>query len=64
MAFKMSGPEISSENVRCILSERSSLIIDLDAPFKVVGERINPTGKKKLQAELREGSLELVMNMT
>ena len=63
MASKMPVPEISSEHVRCISSERSSLIIDLDAPFKVVGERINPTGKKKLQAELREGSLELVMNM-
>ncbi len=31
-----------------------------DEPFAVVGERINPTGKKALQAELREGSLELV----
>lgn len=29
----------------------------------VVGERINPTGKKKLQAELREGKLDLVMSM-
>ncbi len=26
----------------------------------IVGERINPTGKKKLQAQLREGSLEMV----
>lgn len=63
MAKTMPIPEISTEHKRCISSERSSLIIDLDAPFKVVGERINPTGKKKLQAELREGSLELVMNM-
>ena len=29
-------------------------------PFAVIGERINPTGKKALQAELREGSLEMV----
>ena len=63
MAATVPVPKISSEHVRCISSERSSLVIDLDAPFKVVGERINPTGKKKLQAELREGSLELVMNM-
>ena len=63
MAVQMPVPEISSEHIRCISSERSSLRIDLDAPFKVVGERINPTGKKKLQTELREGSLELVMNM-
>jgi cobalamin-dependent methionine synthase I len=26
----------------------------------IVGERINPTGKKKLQEQLREGSLEMV----
>ncbi len=29
-------------------------------PFALIGERINPTGKKALQAELRAGSLELV----
>ncbi|MBR7140469.1 MAG: homocysteine S-methyltransferase family protein [Lentisphaeria bacterium] len=29
-------------------------------PFAVIGERINPTGKKALQAELRSGSLEMV----
>ena len=28
--------------------------------FMVVGERINPTGKKALQAELREGKLDIV----
>ena len=37
--------------------------ISLDGPFMVVGERINPTGKKKLQAELREGVLDTVMTM-
>lgn len=31
-----------------------------EEPFALVGERINPTGKKALQAELRSGSLELV----
>ena len=36
--------------------------ISPDAPFALIGERINPTGKKALQAELREGSLELVKN--
>ena len=29
----------------------------------VIGERINPTGKKKLQAELKEGSLNMVRSM-
>ena len=33
----------------------------LDDGFFVVGERINPTGKKALQAQLREGSFEKVI---
>lgn len=43
-----------------LCSERQSLTFGLDDCFMVVGERINPTGKKKLQAELREGKLDLV----
>ena len=45
---------------RFLSSERRAVSFTLDDPFMVVGERINPTGKKKLQAELVEGSLELV----
>ena len=41
---------------RALTSERASLTFDLDGPVLIVGERINPTGKKKLQQELREGS--------
>lgn len=48
---------------RILSSERKAVEIDLDGNFLVVGERINPTGKKKLQAELREGKLDLVRNM-
>lgn len=48
---------------RVLASERSLVEIRLDGNFMVVGERINPTGKKKLQSELREGSMELVRNM-
>ena len=48
---------------RILASERQNVEIDLDGNFLVVGERINPTGKKKLQAELREGKLELVREM-
>ena len=43
---------------RILASERQNVEITLDGGFIVVGERINPTGKKKLQAELREGRLE------
>ena len=45
---------------RYLCSERRSLYFDLDDPFMIVGERINPTGKKKLQKELLEGSLDMV----
>ena len=43
-----------------ITSERENVLVDVNGTFKIVGERINPTGKKKLQAELREGSLQMV----
>lgn len=45
---------------RALSNERKTLEIDLDGAFLVIGERINPTGKKALQAQLREGSLDLV----
>ena len=45
---------------RYLSSERRGLSFGLDDLFMIVGERINPTGKKKLQAELREGSLDMV----
>lgn len=45
---------------RFLTSERLTVSFGLEDPFIVVGERINPTGKKKLQAALREGSMEMV----
>ena len=48
---------------RMLTSERKSVEITLDGRFMVIGERMNPTGKKKLQAELKEGSLNLVRTM-
>ncbi len=48
---------------RALSSERFTKNIDLDGPFLVIGERINPTGKKGLQAELRDGCLDLVSEM-
>ena len=41
-------------------TERTVLPIELTGGFTVIGERINPTGKKPLQQELREGVLDLV----
>ncbi len=48
---------------RALSTERNTLDIDLDGNFLIIGERINPTGKKALQAQLREGSLDLVTEM-
>ena len=42
---------------RILTSERKLVEITLDGNFMVIGERINPTGKKKLQAELRRAAL-------
>ena len=50
-------------NIRALTNERNFVEIDLDGTFSIVGERINPTGKKDLQARLREGDLELVVSM-
>lgn len=46
-----------------ICSERNTLEFETDSRFIVIGERINPTGKKQLQAELREGSIATVLDM-
>ena len=43
-----------------VCSSRKTRVIAPDQPFAIIGERINPTGKKALQAELREGKLNLV----
>ena len=66
LAEKVKGMELLkplSTHRRILSSERKAVEVDLDGNFLVVGERINPTGKKKLQAELREGKLDLVRNM-
>lgn len=48
---------------RILTSERGRCEIGLEGPFLMVGERINPTGKKKLQEQLRAGDLTLVGEM-
>lgn len=49
--------------VRALSTERNLTPISLDGSFMIVGERINPTGKKELQAQLREGKLDMVLDM-
>ena len=42
-------------------SKTKTVIIGFDEPFCVIGERINPTGRKKLAAELEMGNFETVL---
>ncbi|MBR4708261.1 MAG: homocysteine S-methyltransferase family protein [Pseudobutyrivibrio sp.] len=53
---------IKDEPLRVVTSERKNTWIDLDGPFMVIGERINPTGKKKFQESLKNGSLSMVVD--
>ena len=44
-----------------IASATREVIIGFDRPFCVIGERINPTGRKKLAAEMIAGNFDTVM---
>lgn len=52
---KMYPPHISDVPVSALTNERRAVYISLEGPFLPVGERINPTGKKKFQEALRNG---------
>ena len=43
-----------------ISSKTKEIIIDPDQPFVIIGERINPTNRKLLAAEMKVGNLERV----
>jgi 5-methyltetrahydrofolate--homocysteine methyltransferase len=46
-----------------ISSENKEVTIDFDSPFVIIGEKINPTGRKKLAAALSEGNYEYVRGL-
>lgn len=52
-----------SLSYRFLTTETKTVKIPLNGRFLIVGERINPTGKKALQAELKEGKLSIVRKM-
>ncbi len=54
---------IENKHPMMLASERKSQEILIDGQLLIIGERINPTGKKKLQAELRAGNLDIVEEM-
>lgn len=51
------------KSISALSSARSFLEISTDKPLYLVGERINPTGKKALQQELLEGKLSIIRQM-
>ena len=53
-------PVCEGEHIHYLTSERRTHRFTLDDAFFIVGERINPTGKKTLQAELREGNTDRI----
>ena len=53
----------SASKKKILTSERCSVDIASGKKFLIIGERINPTGKKELQASLREADMDMVINM-
>ncbi|MDX9801282.1 MAG: homocysteine S-methyltransferase family protein [Spirochaetia bacterium] len=57
-------PKPAKENNLVMLSSASeALVSGRGRALHVIGERINPTGKKKLQGELLEGKLSIIRDM-
>jgi 5-methyltetrahydrofolate--homocysteine methyltransferase len=46
--------------ITILKSEKKEIKIGIDRPFVIIGEKINPTGHKKLAAALTEGNLDYV----
>ncbi len=44
-------------------SKQKEVKISFDSPFTSIGEKINPTGRKKLAAALKEGNYDYVRNL-
>ena len=63
LAAKVKGltPNKKEEQKTTVLTSRSQVVkIDDQHPTRIIGERINPSGREKLSQQLKEGSLELV----
>lgn len=54
---------VKKNNDLILSSSRRIVSIGSNLPVCIIGERINPTGKKKLTEELKEGSMDLVMEL-
>ena len=58
---KIPHKSLQERKIRYVTSETRTVSFALEDNFIIVGERINPTGKKKLQQELREHKLDMVL---
>lgn len=56
------GERKRESSIRYLTSERKTVSFHLDQELLIVGERINPTGKKALQEELRKGCFDMVVD--
>lgn len=61
-AFQPVAIEKNNVHMHYLTSERKTVSFTLDDNFMIVGERINPTGKKAFQAELKEGNIERALD--
>ena len=52
------------KSISALSSARKFIVLEKDKPLCIVGERINPTGKKALQQELLDGKMSLIRKMT
>ena len=43
-----------------LASRSREVVVSIDRPFVIIGERINPTGRKVLAAEMKEGRMDRV----
>lgn len=62
LAGKNSKPPIR-KSISAVSSSRKHLIFESNNPLYIIGERINPTGKKAMQQELLEGKNTIVRQM-
>ena len=59
--FSMKGTNVFENNLETTISSKTqSVTISREGPLVIIGERINPTGRKKLMAALQEGNLDVV----
>lgn len=54
-------PYICINKFTAVSSNTKTIFIGKDNPLRVIGERINPTGKKNLSAALKEGNIDLAV---